>query len=104
MNWLLFGLDKWVFVFIWNLTLQEDGCNLIIGKDFIQMQQMLGSMNQSQIEKFKQDTCDLPQTIFSFTNLYPFLVEYNQEGSTIGNNYLYIYDWLHWFNFCVSFI
>ena len=48
------------------------------------MQRMLGSMNKYQIEKFKKDTCVLPQTIFSVVNLYPFLNEVLKSSPSLG--------------------
>ena len=65
--------------------LQVDGCNLSIDKDFIQMQNMLSSMDQRQREKFTEDTCGLPVSIFSIVNLYPFLSELRKSPPLIGN-------------------
>ena len=61
-----------------------DGCNLSIDKDFIQMQDMLSSMDQRQREKFTEETCGLPHSIFSIVNLYPFLNELRNNPALIG--------------------
>ena len=78
-------------MFIW---FQADGCNLFIGNDFIEMQRMLGSMNKYQIEKFKKDTCVLPQTIFSVVNLYPFLNEVLKGSSSLGKLFKKYYNYI----------
>ena len=71
-----------------SIRFQADGCNLFIGHDFIEMQNMIGSMNKQQKEKFKKDTCALPQTIFSVVNLYPFLNEVHKTSLSIGRFFI----------------
>ena len=69
-----------------------DGCNLSIDKDFIQMQNMLSSMDQRQREKFTEETCGLPHSIFSIVNLYPFLNELRNNPALIGKT-CYCFMW-----------
>ena len=59
-------------------------CNLSIDRDFIQLQNMLSNMDQRQREKFTEDTCGMPHSIFSIVNLYPFLNELRKSPALIG--------------------
>ena len=61
-----------------------DGCNLSVDKDFLQMQNMMSSMDQQQRDKFTEETCGLPHSIFSIVNLYPFLNELRKSPALIG--------------------
>ena len=59
-------------------------CNLSIDREFIQLQNMLSNMDQRQREKFTEDTCGMPHSIFSIVNLYPFLNELRKSPALIG--------------------